>query len=449
MRATFSTRFWLFLLGLLPSLDAQPSGATVAAPALVGPPPSAVVFATDQPASGFWREHWFVRDLEHGNPPVSGRFRVNDAYAAFQKNFKDRNEVFANGLMQIPTETDVTTVRAAELYLEVWGGHVGTANKRFTVNGRSTYALPEDGTADDKCAHQYPSLPLRITDLIRGHNVVQFACDRGSSFWGHFIVDEACLRLELPRGQAELAKAGLADFAARVNVTVQGEKLELILVGEGAALAEVATVEFFGCYEGYDECGAGGGRQWHGFTRQKETLGHLGTAKTVPYRVTWDTSMLPAQRDVAVRAVVRFKQAADYIYRTPILEGLQITERPGATVARFGLQELPRRFWSRINQRKSAVIVLPVDPARIARAELHTTTWTGGPGEVKEYFKLNGRHFPVAEGSRHRTEYTVFPVEPQLLRRGDNLIEIVSDTEHHGIEILKPGPALVVRYREH
>ncbi|NUP99738.1 MAG: hypothetical protein HUU35_07780 [Armatimonadetes bacterium] len=128
-------------------------------------------------------------------------------------------------------------------------------------------------------------------------------------------------------------------------------------------------------------------------------------------------------------------------------EGLAIAARPGVEAAVFGLKELPPQFWSRANRLKKAEIELPVDPARIERAELHVVTWAGGPGKVKEYFKLNGRHFPVADGEDHRTQHHVLPVEPSLLRRGPNTIEVLSDTEHHGIEVLKPGPALVVRHR--
>ena len=425
-------------------LLAQPSGATSPAPAVVGAPATSV-FAVDQPASGFWLEHWFVRDLEHGNPPVSARFRVNDPFAAFHKSFKDRKEVFSNGMMQIQTAVDVTTVRAAELYLETWGGHAGTANKRVTVNGRSTYLLPEDGTGNHACAHSYPSIPLRITDVIRGHNVFQFACDLGTTFWGHFIIDEACLRLELPVGHAAIAKAGRTAFRATVEARVEGEKIQLALSGPAA---DVAAVEFYGCYVGFEENGIGAGRQWHGFTKKREPLGHLGTVKAPPFTLTWDTSMVPAQRDVAVRAIVRFKSSPELVYRTPVREGLAVAARPGVEVGVFTLAQMPERFWSRANRPKSATIALPVDPAKIEQAELHTVTWTGGAGGVKEYFKLNGRHFPVAEGHDHRTHYTVFPVEPMLLKRGDNVVEVLSDTMEHGIEILKPGPALVVRYRK-
>ena len=229
-------------------LAAQPSGATTEAPALIGPVPATVVLSTDQPSSGFWIEHWFVRTLEQGNPPVSARFRVNDTFAAFRKGAKDRKEVRSNGMMQIPANVDVTAVRGAELYLEMWGGHAGTANKRVTINGRSTYAIPENGAAVRQCTHQYPSIPLRITDLIRGHNVFQFACDAGSAAWGHYIVDEACLRFDLPKNHAALAAAGLGGFAAQIEAAPGDETITLSLADLGTSAvqsAEIASVEYY------------------------------------------------------------------------------------------------------------------------------------------------------------------------------------------------------------
>jgi hypothetical protein len=35
-----------------------------------------------------------------------------------------------------------------------------------------------------------------------------------------------------------------------------------------------------------------------------------------------------------------------------------------------------------------------------------------------------------------------------MLRKGPNRIELLSDTEPHGIEVLLPGPAIVVRSRK-
>jgi hypothetical protein len=35
-----------------------------------------------------------------------------------------------------------------------------------------------------------------------------------------------------------------------------------------------------------------------------------------------------------------------------------------------------------------------------------------------------------------------------MLHQGENTVEVLSDTKEHGIEVLTPGPALVVRYRK-
>jgi hypothetical protein len=67
------------------------------------------------------------------------------------------------------------------------------------------------------------------------------------------------------------------------------------------------------------------------------------------------------------------------------------------------------------------------------------------PSIPKEYFKLNGVHYPVADGAGHELRYSRLPVNPRTLRRGSNLVELLSDGEHHGIEVLLPGPALVIR----
>jgi hypothetical protein len=36
-------------------------------------------------------------------------------------------------------------------------------------------------------------------------------------------------------------------------------------------------------------------------------------------------------------------------------------------------------------------------------------------------------------------------IEPSLLRRGKNTIELLYDTNHHGNEVLLPSPAIVLR----
>jgi hypothetical protein len=85
---------------------------------------------------------------------------------------------------------------------------------------------------------------------------------------------------------------------------------------------------------------------------------------------------------------------------------------------------------------------LPLDPRQIGQAELHLVIWDGGAGTVRDAFTLNGHPLPVASGkSRHDVIYRQLPVDPKILKAGANQIELLADTEHHGIEVLLPGPA--------
>jgi len=207
-------------------------------------------------------------------------------------------------------------------------------------------------------------------------------------------------------------------------------------------------VDFQGWYYGYDENGDLRRTDWHGSTKNRLATAILGSDETAPFALDWDTSLLPEQTGVAVRATVRFKIPDGLVYLTPATVDLEIEERPDSKVFMLSPHDLPDHFWSRAGQLKTCSLDLDIDPARIEKAELHIVTWTGGAGTVKEYFKVNGIHYPVAEGDRHELIYSRLPVNPKNLKRGRNLVELLSDTEHHGIEIIYPGPALAIRVRD-
>jgi hypothetical protein len=430
----------------------------LAAVLLAHPAPAAPTWEaapTQQQQGQFWRYHWYQRGAAHANPAYEGRFRVNAPGIGLHPVFGRRTEARENGMMLIEAEEDLFQLTAAEFYCEVWGGHPGTASKRITLNGRSTYFLPRVGTEEGHCTYFYPSVPLKITDLVNGYDAVQFAVDQGTTFWGHMLVDNAALRVALAQGHPDLVKLGLGRFTATVETEPlagqEGYRLRLDCTAEAAAAVE--RVDFQGWYYGYDENGNLQRQDWHGFTKSRQPVAWLGSVSPVAGgnrdlpALAWDTTMLPSQKDVAVRAAVRLKADPNLVFLTATATGLEIPERPAARVVLFAPHDLPDHFWSRAGQRKTCHLDLDLDPARIEKVEFHIVTWTGGAGTVKEYFTLNGTAYPVAEGSRHELVYSRLPIEPKSLRRGLNRIELLSDTEHHGIEVIYPGPALMVRYR--
>ena len=147
---------------------------------------------------------------------------------------------------------------------------------------------------------------------------------------------------------------------------------------------------------------------------------------------------------MAVRAVVSFKQFPDLVYVTPATRGLA-TPRRGTRIRIYRTASIPKPFWSRAGREETCTIELDVPPDRVERAELHVALWDGGRGTIDNYFTLNGRPLSVAASGKHDVIYSVLRIDPTLLKSGSNHIALRSDTEHHGLEVLLPGPALAVR----
>lgn len=401
-----------------------------------------------QPEGQFWRTYWYQRGAEFGNPGFDKRFHVNSPEAVVNPFSSNRPEVRENGMMLIPIQEDLRQIYRAELYLELWGGNPGTANKRVTINGRSTYPIQEVGTAAKNCTYQYPTIYLQPTDLVNGYNAIQFACDRGQSSWGHYIVDNAALRFEIKRDHADIKKAGLLGFNALIKAeAISGNQEAIRLKLSSSDDSVIASVEYQGFYYGYDENGDTITYGWHGMTKNKEPYAIIGTAKQYPFTVDWDTSMLPEQQEMAVRAIVHFKGQPELTYITPVIGGLFAIKPKGKKVALYPARDLPVPFLSRANQLKACTISIDVEPERIERAELHVVIWDGGAGNTKDHFLLNGHPVAIAGKGNHDILYRQIAIEPNWLKRGLNRIEVLSDTDHHGLEVLLPGPALMIRSR--
>jgi putative heme-binding domain-containing protein len=397
------------------------------------------------PSDGrFVREHWAEFGMEHANPMSNRRFRVNAPEAVLHREFGSRSETKSSGCLQLLMNEDPRLLQGTELYLEVWGGHPGTANRRVTINGRTTYSIADHGGLVH-CTYQYPQFELKRTDVVNGYNALQFAVDQGEIFWGHMIVDNACMRAILANDHPDLKKHGLLDFAAKVKaMPMKGERIRLLLDIPVGRVADIASVEFQGFYAGYDENGNELTRDWHGFTKGRQPQAILGRVSQAPFEVVWDTSMVPDQAEMAVRAIVRMKQEPNLCYQTIPLKGVELPRR-GSRVELLTVSKLPEKFWSRVNRRKTCTIRLDADPSEIERADLHVVVWDGGKGSVENYFMLNGQPIMVAGEGKHDLIYTVTRIDAKHLKKGENEIVLNSDTEHHGIEVCLPGPALMVR----
>jgi len=109
-------------------------------------------------------------------------------------------------------------------------------------------------------------------------------------------------------------------------------------------------------------------------------------------------------------------------------------------------RDMPVPFWSRASNEKAGIIVLPDDIADAERVQLLIKIWDGGEGTVNNPFTINGHPYPITSGRAvHDVVFTRVDVAVGHLKPGENTVTLLSDTSHHGIEILLPGPCLLIR----
>lgn len=428
----------------------------------------------------YFREYWASPDSERL------RLRVNDRDVSLHPEFGGRSEATANGMALIDVPDDLRSVAAAELVLELWGGHPWTTHKRVTLNGHQTYCLPADGTDLGHCAYTFPRIPVGVGDLVRGTNVLQFACDRGRGFWGHYIVDNICLRLyyddppetarERPaandggatdcdlsqEGVARRSHAGGMGITGSLGLSVCCDGGIYLEVGPACdeslgrrngkelaadALRSIDRVDYFARYSGYAALGGVSpiSFSYQGGTKNRLAYGHLGGSAEPPFAVgPVLTRALPQPAPVSLAAVAT------------TIDGGAVVLGYAFAVLRHqsdeGILAMPYEssvpFWTRADKAKTARIDVPADvAAHITSAHLRLRLWNGGAGSVEHPVQLNGEPVDCGiSGAPHDLVDVDVPLRDGLVRAGTNVLTVHSNTEHHGIEVLLPGPALEIRY---
>ena len=264
---------------------------------------------------------------------------------------------------------------------------------------------------------------MDYTEFVMGNNAIQFGCDRGTTFWGHFIIDQLAVRCYLDDKDPFLVSSGLGSFSAKPviqNKLIQDQS-EISIEYPAQFRDQIAAVHYFAKYSGYDEKGSGKDNEWHGYTHDRVFRGHIGTSESEPFRVNWNTSMIPDQPgQMAVKALIELKNGI--FCWSDILSGLTFPpNRPHVRI--IYCTEIPRPFWSRNNQLMTAVFELPEDLSKAKSVELHVRIWDGGEGEISEPFTINGKPYEITTGKAvHDLVYSKVAVDIKDLGTGSNRI---------------------------
>lgn len=340
----------------------------------------------------------------------------------------------------------------AEVMLDRWGGHLDTTDPVIRFNDHAWLKLPppayREGVplSEDYYFQDNPVIPVPLEHLRKGRNTIEGTCGhKKPAGWGQWGLYSLLLRVYFDPKLKPHVRGRIVSPASRQMIE-ENPVVALAVDDSG----QVDRVEVFAWYHGFDENGDGRFLDWHGGWYQPnrhkpaEWLNHVGTLRGPPWEITWDTRWVPDQPAGQIRLVGRVRDRSGTWFVTDEVSGLSL-HRPNETVSMYCAEQFPAEFGVRVGQRRSCSIKLPdaYNAESVIEAALHYRTWHGWDKHHAPY-RLNEYQRPH-EGNNHHYHYHIHRVPPRELRAGTNTFEIYSETDHHMLEVLWPGPALVVR----
>jgi hypothetical protein len=376
--------------------------------------------------NGNW---WRVTDPDAGHPGA----------AAF----------LPNPLLEIHIEDLEGAVRA-EVMMDIWGGHAGTSGKKFRFNEHIWMDVPD-----------IPTIPLRAESYLTEYNVIlelplqylregkntfegtsggQITYDFNWGQWGWYV-----MMVRIYYGPGEPHTAGQITWpesGSRIS-----DNPEIVISPEDPG--KVNEIQVIGKYYGYDENGDGLYYDWHRSYHGTQMEGHIGSLVQSPYHLTWDTRFVPDQETAGISLVARIRDKSGIWYVTDIVDNIHLERPDTLSVRMYTSYDIPEKFTVRAGKTLSCKNEIETLDKAIG-CRLYHRTWNAGDdhaagGHIDKPLSINGRHFKCY-GKNHFYALSTVEIPVSNLIWGINEIAYTSDTEHHGIEILWPGPAFIIRY---
>ena len=402
---------------------------------------------TPEPAPGtVYREYALTMD---GN-----NWRVTDPNAV--EHHDGAADFLPNPVLELDVERLEGATRA-ELLIDRWGGHVGTQGLQLRFNENAWIDLPTLSTtpegSDPSCYlfQDNPIVEVPLTHLQEGINTLEGMSgnqDCHGFNWGQWGWYGVVLRVYYD----EDAPHPLGRIVSPQSGAVLSENPVIEVEAYDTTGAGIDRIDVLAYYEGYDEDGDGLFADWHGHLHYADLSGHVGSLvgpplQEVPYSFRWDTRYVPDQAEGDVRLIARIRDTEGRWYVTEPVEGLSL-KREGATVRFVPPQDVPEAFWVRDGDQEASRLLIPddYDPTQVEEVALHLRTWNGhnhGTGTLTRVGDWTG----ALPGIDHNYAYTIYPLPPEALKPGETEVGFHSETHHHGVELLWPGPALTIRYR--
>ncbi len=407
-------------------------------------------------------------DVSFGNVSItkipSEGPQPGDIYCEYAVNLKNGNwwrvtdpdaghsgaaDFLPNPVLEINIDDLEGAVRA-EILMDIWGGHAGTSGKKFRFNDKAWMDVPKVPTIPQRSEcymteyNVILDLPLRYLkegiNTFEGTSGGQICYNFNWGQWGWYV-----MMVRVYYGPGKSHAVGQITWPASGGTI--SENPEIVINPEDPG--NVNKIQVIGNYYGYDENGDGLYFDWHRAYHGTEIEGHIGTITQAPYHLTWDTRFVPDQDSAGIFLVARIRDTSGIWFVTNVVNSIHLERPDSLSVRMFNSYDIPEKFTVRAGKTLSCKNDIETLENAIS-CRMYHRTWNAGDdhaagGHIDKPLIINGHNFKCY-GKNHFFALSSVEIPVSNLYEGINEIAYTSDTEHHGIEILWPGPAFIVRY---
>lgn len=209
----------------------------------------------------------------------------------------------------------------------------------------------------------------------------------------------------------------------------------------------IKEIDYVGLYEDVNWEGDGVYRQWHYHFYHGELIHHIGTTKTKPYALRWDTSWLPDQTE-PMQIAARIVDDTNLIYMTEAVTELEL-QRDDFSVELCKPYDIPEKWVTRKGEMEQKFNVSGQLP-KATEAQLVWSSWS--PGYMNGVY-INDKRVFDSEGPRYNYYDHRVPVEDMsVFTAGVNRLKTGETPLHdghmvHGMEVNWPGIMVLIKYK--
>jgi hypothetical protein len=369
-----------------------------------------------------------------------------------KRKFEGRQSWAINKPRHVPrlVKLDLEKALSAELSVEYWGGHIGTSQQQFQINGHGWQDIPQPVGTPTEPQRFYRTLlgnnrvPISLDHLNAGENIVQFGAGKQIAYsfdFGLYWIYDFTIRVNYTAERPHpTGSVGTVDGSQTFE-----ENIQLEVKNPHSPNGSIARVDFIGEYEDFDWDGDGVWREYQFTTHHGKLRNHLGTANSAPWQVNFDATWLPNQSaPIQVRAIITDEHGVSSM--TPPVELLQRRTKRLVTMVKPSV--VAERCSARDGKESPACqIDFSGDRSKLRSAKLLLSSWSGNVDDDSQHeLRWNGAKLAERFGVFHNYDFDYLDIPVDLIKDGPNQVTVFSTYLGHGFEINWPGPVLILEY---